>query len=1207
MKVRPSREQFEQFKTKLAELIAQISGSPNESEEHHKNHISDFLKFAFPAYCINTSDRIDLAIHNGKSPMDSVGVIIEAKRPSSQAEMPSQDNLNVKAMQELVLYYLRERLRIMGKNFAVRHLIITNGYEWFVFDAHVFEKAFTNNSALIKQFNDFEAGRLSGNTTDFFYREIAKPAIEKMGDVEFTHFDLRQKQSDKQLIALLKVFSPEHLLKLPFANDSNSLNKGFYSELLHLIGLVEVKDGSKKLIQRKQGGERNRGSLLENAIAKLDAQDSLRHFENPGFFGETKQEQLFNVGLELVITWVNRILFLKLLEAQLITYHKGDSSYAFLNSQRIKSFDELDALFFEVLARKPDEREEPVKQSFAKVPYLNSSLFEPTEIESKSLFIGNLVGEVTLPLFGSTVLKDAKGKRRVGELNTLEYLFAFLDAYDFASEGKGELKDDNKVLINASVLGLIFEKINGYKDGSFFTPGFITMYMCRETLRRAVVQKFNEAKGWNCANLTDLYNKIEASADARGEANTLINSLKICDPAVGSGHFLVSALNELIAIKSELGILQDTEGKRLKNYSIEIVNDELLVSDDEGDEFSYNPANPESVRIQKTLFNEKQTLIENCLFGVDINPNSVKICRLRLWIELLKNAYYNNDGQLETLPNIDINIKVGNSLISRFALDANLKDALKKSKLTLPDYRQAVDTYRNATSKEQKREMERMIAEIKTNFRSEIIAQDPKAKKLENMRAELKLLELPQTLLEESAKEKKERQQKQEKLKLQFDKLNTEIEEIKTNKIYENAFEWRFEFPEVLNDEGVFAGFDMVIGNPPYVFARENFTDSDRKYFNTNYALAAYQLNLYILFLERGTHLLKARGGLAYITPNNWLTINSAKVVREFALHQSSISIVNFYAKVFEDASVDTSILMFEKGDHAPTLKLYESSGVDMFTLVHEAQPDYFLAQRDVIINIAAFRAGTTHGLLSKIEACAQPLDVVANVKVGLKAYQTGKGKPPQTEEIKKARAFHSSQVLNDSYLAYLDGRDVQRYGLGWSGEYLSYGVHLAEPRNMTLFATPRILVRQIPSAPPYSIHACYTTDVLLNDLNSMNIVDIQDSPFFLLGVLNSRLMTFWFVHKFGKLQRGVFPQFKVNELAQFPIAVATEVQKQAINQRVEKILADKKATPQADTAALDAEIDLLVYALYDLTPEEVALVEGVAQQPSPAMEEVSE
>ena len=184
--------------------------------------------------------------------------------------------------------------------------------------------------------------------------------------------------------------------------------------------------------------------------------------------------------------------------------------------------------------------------------------------------------------------------------------------------------------------GLIFEKINGYKDGSFFTPGFITMYMCRETIRRAVVQKFNEAKKWNCQDINQLYDKIED----RQEANAHHQQFKNLRPAVGSGHFLVSALNEIIAIKNDLKILSDRDGKRLKEYSVEVVSDELIVTDEDGKIFEYNPQNKESQRIQETLFHEKQTIIENCLFGVDINPNSVKICRLRLWIELLKNAYY---------------------------------------------------------------------------------------------------------------------------------------------------------------------------------------------------------------------------------------------------------------------------------------------------------------------------------------------------------------------------------------------------------------------------------------------------------------------------------------------------------------------------------------------------------------------------------------
>jgi adenine-specific DNA-methyltransferase len=146
------------------------------------------------------------------------------------------------------------------------------------------------------------------------------------------------------------------------------------------------------------------------------------------------------------------------------------------------------------------------------------------------------------------------------------------------------------------------------------------MYMCRETIRKAVVQKFNETKKWNCKDIEELYDKIED----RKEANEIVNSIKICDPAVGSGHFLVSALNEMIAVKNDLKICKTETGKRLKEYQVEVVNDELIVTDEEGELFEYNPTNKESQRIQETLFHEKQTIIENCLFGVDINSKLSK-------------------------------------------------------------------------------------------------------------------------------------------------------------------------------------------------------------------------------------------------------------------------------------------------------------------------------------------------------------------------------------------------------------------------------------------------------------------------------------------------------------------------------------------------------------------------------------------------------
>ena len=836
LKLKPDRQKIDIFKANLIQLLDRIDDS--ETEEFHKNLISDFLKNTYykDNHFINTKERADLVIHNGKNRASTVGVIIETKRPTNKWEMITPEELNAKAFHELLLYYLRER--ITNNNVEMRHLIITNIYEWYIFDANVFERNFAQNKQLIKEFEEFEKGTLSGTKTNFFYSQIAHPFIDSLkNEIEYAYFDIRAYEKplrnnnpddDNKLIALYKLLSAEHLLKLPFANDSNTLDKGFYGELLHIMGLSESKEGGKKVIGREAEGKRNIGSLIENAVNELDSLDKMSRLERPSQYGNTVQERLFNVALELSITWMNRILFMKLLEAQLIKYHKGDTQYEFLNSDKIQSYDDLNSLFFKVLARKLEDRGVTTKEFFDRVPYLNSSLFEPTELEHTTLFVSNLGDSRLLPIYSATVLKDSNGKRRTGKMNPLQYLFEFLDAYDFTSEGSETIQEDNKTLINASVLGLIFEKINGYKDGSFFTPGFITMYMCRETIRKAVLQKFNEAKQWHCKDMTQLYNRI----DDTDEANQIVNSLKICDPAVGSGHFLVSALNEIIAIKNDLRILSDRQGRRLKEYHVVVENDELIVTDEEGAIFEYNPTSRESQRVQEALFHEKQTIIENCLFGVDINPNSVKICRLRLWIELLKNAYYKNETELETLPNIDINIKCGNSLVSRFALDANLGQALKKSKWTIDSYRMAVATYRNAHSREEKRQMEQLMASIKSDFRSEIASNDPKVKRLAKIKGELLFLTTQTSLFEQSKKEKKEWTNKVDKHTKEINKLEGEIEEIKANKIYENAFEWRFEFPEVLNDEGDFVGFDVVIGNPPYMIVFETVL---KKYLETSY------------------------------------------------------------------------------------------------------------------------------------------------------------------------------------------------------------------------------------------------------------------------------------------------------------------------------------------------------------------------------------
>lgn len=1236
LKVKPNRTDIERFKTNLIQLLDRMNDS--ESEEFHKNLVSDFLKKTYyePNHYLNTKGRNDLVIHNTNNASGTVGVIIEAKKPTNRAEMLTHDKINVKAFQELVLYYLRER--VTHKNIEIKYLIATNINEWFIFDAMLFDRLFAQNKHLVKQFNDFEEGRLADTKTDFFYKQIAEPYIADIKHgIEFTYIDIREynkplrnddKKDDNKLISLFKLLSPEHLLKLPFANDSNSLDKRFYGELLHIIGLTETKEGSKKLIERNKEGERNTASLLENAIIQLDSLDKISRLENPVRFGASLQERLFNVSLELSITWINRILFLKLLEAQLISYHKGDRSYEFLRFDKIKDYDELNSLFFQVLARNLNERNEDIKNQFAKIPYLNSSLFEPTEIEHATFFISQLRNDKTLPVYAQTVLKDSNGKKRTGAINPLEYLFDFLNAYDFASEGSEEIQEDNKTLINASVLGLIFEKINGYKDGSFFTPGFITMYMCRETIRKAVVQKFNETKNWNCTNIEALYDKIED----RNEANKIINDLKICDPAVGSGHFLVSALNEMIAIKSDLKILQDRSGRRLKEYHFEVVNDELIVTDEDGELFEYIPTNKESQRIQEALFHEKQTIIENCLFGVDINPNSVKICRLRLWIELLKNAYYKNETELETLPNIDINIKTGNSLISRFALDADLKQALKKSKWTIDSYRIAVDTYRNAGNREQKRDMERLINEIKTNFRSEISLNDPKIKRLRTLNGELFSMTNQGQLFELSKKEKDEWNSKVDKLTADIQKIEAEIEEIKANKIFENAFEWRFEFPEVLNDEGDFVGFDVVIGNPPYI--RQEEIKESKLHFKSQFKLYTGTADVYIFFIEKGFEILKGKGVFTYIMPNKFMQAGYGQPARSFLLKQNLIEIIDFGDfQVFEEATTYPCILTASKETAKQTFKAIKIQSPDFMKdfPAYVSNATNYLNHQSLNYETWIVSNSKDQNLLQKLVSKSKKLEEYVNgvakrgVLTGLtEAFVINKEKAIELIEINSKYSKHLHPFLlgrevkpyltgiPSNYLIKFEKGFTKKFGGNnpeewFESEFPELANHLlqfeAKAKERTdqgdyywelracdyydKFEQPKIMYQVLQVKP------CFIYDEKgLYSNNSMWFIPSDDKV--LLGILNSK-MGWWLISRYcTAIQNGY--QLIWKYFSQIPIATGNDIVRNKISALVNEILASKNINPSIDITALENQIDQLVYQLYGLTEEEIKIIENASK-----------
>ncbi|SHH62384.1 Type II restriction/modification system, DNA methylase subunit YeeA [Fibrobacter sp. UWCM] len=1220
-------EKMEDFKLSLKNLYSKRNVA--QDEEYHKGEIWNFLRKIFePDYSVQVNRPIDLCVFNGNTASAKPAVIIEAKSPTNAAEMFSAEHPNVKSLQELVYYFMLEYVH--SGNHEIKWLAITNFDEWYFFDVKDFIRYFGNKTKPIyDQFLKFKANQMSGNKTSDFYNEIAKPAIDDFlasCDINVVHFNLEDacknviaseaKQSNaachpersvsgvegsKKLLPLFKFLSPETLLAKPFANDSNSLDRNFYAELLHIIGLEEVKEdkGGKKVIQRKKPANRDKASLLESAIYQLEDD-----FPN--------KEECEAMALRLCITWVNRLLFLKLVESQILMYQKGDVSYRFMSTDKIANFDELNIFFFKVLGKKIEERDEDVLKRYPNVPYLNSSLFEPTEDEKHLKIRG--IPDAQMEIFNKTVLKDERGKRAKGSLPNLDYIFKFLDAYNFASDAQGGVTSTSKTLINASVLGLIFEKINGYKDGSFFTPGFITDYMARDVLERTVVQKFNEKKSWKCENLEDVSDKIEDIS----EANEIVDDIRVADVAVGSGHFLVSALNRLLAIKSELNILCDADGKRIKRRDLilKVDNDELSVVDDEGEPFEYKPGNEESQRYQEALFNEKRRIIENCLFGVDLNPNSVNICRLRLWIELLKNAYYTKESgykQLQTLPNIDINIKVGDSLLSKYPVQNGRliadyltrderadrkRDSLKNS---LIEYRQLVQEYKTGKSQSSKMMLRHKIASLKSRM-------------VEDGQIEM------------------------------FDEYKGTAGDTID---FSNSLEWMFEFPEILDDEGRFTGFDAIIGNPPYIHLEDMKKTSEIYGSMGGKASPVYTTynkrgDIYCLFVERAMSLLKENGFASYIMQNKWMQASYGKELREFFLNVRLEKLIDFGdIQVFDDATTYPCIFVAQKA--APATELTASTLKELERSDFAKSIDQF-AEKFALEHLSS----DTWTLSSQWESdLLRRLDnemITLGKYVGGEAYRgvlTGLTKAFLIDENTKKKIIEEDKNAEQVIHPFLQGRDVKTYEVpsvnhylilfpkGFSSKFFVKDVIARETKQSKCnlneddmwkllensfpsitrwlapfaeagkkrgdkgdywwelracdyydeFAKPKIMYQKFQVKPcfVYDDHGLYCND-------SMWIIPTEDKA--LLALLNSKMAWWLMKKKCTQIQNGV--QLIWQYLSKIPVPRELP---QELATLADQIITAKKNGE--DTTELETQVNTLVYQLYGITDtEEIEAVE---------------
>ncbi|HED0954739.1 TPA: Eco57I restriction-modification methylase domain-containing protein [Campylobacter jejuni] len=1226
------QNEFDIFNKALMQYLERLESSQSENEDYLvANALSPFLTMLNFKTHIKTKQKgkseIDLSISKDEFSKD-LEVLIEAKKPNSK-EFITHTKVNSKALHETILYYFRNR----EYSFSLKFIIITDFYKFYIFKISEFEELFYKNPSFKKLFEEFcNPNSLFKGNTEEFYKEVAK-LIENSKEnlkgflIDLTFLKDKQKSNFKNLASIYKTFHRDFLLNEFNPNDANSLNNAFYKELLYILGLCESKQNSKLIIAKSEESKEEQGTFYTAINSKL-------------------KEENFETILKLLILWLNRILFLKLIESNLVRFN-DDKNLKFLNFKKIPDFDKLSELFFEVLAKEKSTRK---KSEFAYLPYLNSSLFEKQSIEN-TLEISSLSNDLKLFYYKNTVLKDDKCKAKKGQVGLLEYLFEFLDSFDFGSDDEQSEILSQKELISSSVLGNVFEKLNGYKEGSFYTPSFITSYMCKESITKVVLDKFNAQFDLDVKNINELRKSLRKE-DKKAQKE-LLNSIKICDPAVGSGHFLVSALNVMLSIYDELNLFDE-------EFYLEVQNDEILITGRKGEFIEYKrPSTPKDKThlIQQELFHTKKDIIENNLFGVDINPNSCEITKLRLWIELLKHSFYQsfddeNYHDLKTLPNIDINIKCGNSLVSYFETGKslnhypNIKERMGKYKRIVKDYKEGFYTDKSHINQE--------IKNLKISFKNfcfadkfkkEMKSFNDKCEKYskkygnflavddENLKffvsANLTLFDFDE---KEAAKE--------------FANLKKEYDNI-FNLESNHPFEWRFEFPEILDDDGNFKGFDLIIGNPPYI--RQEELKELKPHLAKNYKVYKGTSDIYTYFYELGFNVLKDRGGvLSYITSNKYTRAGYGEALREFLL--KNVKFLEYTdlngIKVFDSATVDTSILCFEKSKSKDNkFKYLALSNEILKTCAYDIglYKDFAeFSQNSLSKESFTFSDENTSALKAKIERIGTPL----KEWYGLNIYRgilTGYNEAfiitteKRNEILANCKDEAEKERTAKLIRKMLRGRDIKRYSYEWAGLWV-----------IGTFPSLKIDIEQYPALKQYLSQflphieqsgekgcrkktsnkwfetqdniAYYeefekekivwnriSSDLCFSYDNQKNF--ILDSMFsitfysninlkYLIANLNSSISKFWIKNNAATLGDGIYgAKIYIEKLPIPKINSKNEKIADELINLVDEILKAKEQDKNANTQELENKINSLVYKLYNLTEEEIKIIENKEQK----------
>lgn len=812
--------------------------------------------------------------------------------------------------------------------------------------------------------------------------------------------------------------------------------------------------------------KRKNGSMY---LADVTEAFSVERLNKEFFDGYKKQYSKFLATLsdtkqnrDYVKKLLGRIVFLHFLQkkgwmgvpASRSDWSDGDKNYLanlvdrYNGNERLLS-DVLEPLFFKTLNEpRPGDLADPILGDNIKIPYLNGGLFDKDNIDRL---------DIDFPY------------------DYFKNLMDFFSQYNFTIDENDP--DDSEVGIDPEMLGHIFENLlEDNKDkGAFYTPKEIVQYMSRESVIQYLLEHTKEDLflGHLGKQIAALINKQLVSIELQNKANAqrlydLLATVKVCDPAIGSGAFPMGVLNVLYHTRHLLHAFAYPK----KNFVAE---------------------------------EEKRDIIQNNIFGVDIEQGAVDIARLRFWLALVVDA----EGP-QPLPNLDYKIVCGNSLLNRHALDVPIDDVFayynrkNKTDFTLADYQQLVADYTNTSDHTLKDKFKEKIADIKgafkTSLNNRILA---KRNRIQGQILSLESDTLFGSPTKEDIKHAKE-------LRKKHAKLLSLTNDMENDKLYADAFEWRFEFPALLDEEGWFTGFDIVIGNPPYNELRDieqQMQDTLKSTIYYKYAKGG-RLNMFQFFYPLSVNIASIGGIISLITQNSILAEDSALGNRELFFKETDI------------LSIDS----FPERDNR-NIRVFESvkMSVCICTLKRTPNPNY---AKSFNVNVWKSRKMTSKHILTISKADIQeiyPNDLIIpisdNIKFSivktlsqLKQYHIS-ASAGEIDMTKYKYQFNTQNIGT----RVITGAQIQRYYITDNPSqgvvpYLS-NADVSQKRLHDIKNT-RIVLQRITGVDSYRrIIASIIIQEGFFCANSTNYISIDSksiNPLYLLGVLNSCLINFY-------------------------------------------------------------------------------------------------